>query len=161
MTTPQIKVIWRAQETWRFYPREIDRDLREIETPRHLRKPPAPIGSQLYYGEEHLGVVRRVKRLPFNRYRLAYDPPREAEPEAEEEPTAKEEPTIKDENDPQTARMLGTLGLDDRIVAAIEEHRGGPTSLPEVSGMTDDELLAIKGIGPASLTDVRNAIAGT
>ncbi|NBD34398.1 MAG: hypothetical protein GVY30_00180 [Chloroflexi bacterium] len=159
MTTPKVRVIWRNQEVWRFHARSIDRATAEIETQRHLGHPPAPVGSHVYFGEELLGIIRCVKRQPFNRYRLVYDPPRE-EREETEETEAETAESPKESSEPAGPYLLASLDLDDRILAALTEYFGGPASTSEVSAATDEELLAIKGIGPASLQDIRNAIAG-
>lgn len=144
MTTPMIKIKYRGQETWRFHPRSVDRATAEIHTTRHLGHPPAPKGAEIWRGDEFIGHVRCIHREPFNRFTIVYDPPQE---ENEEQPDkeAKEDSLLAD-------------SLDARIVDLLADHA---STTQEVNAMSDEELLAIAGIGPATLDGIRTALRGS
>lgn len=52
---------------------------------------------------------------------------------------------------------LDELDLSERTVDLLREN--GYDDVSTVSEATDEDLLAVDGIGPATLTDIRNAVA--
>lgn len=112
----------------------------EFVTPRTPLQPPAPAGATLYYRGEIAGTVRCVRREPFSRWAIVYDPP---------------------------ARI--TTGLDalsahlnNRVIATLAKlpsHSAKRITVEEVAALSDEALLALDGIGAATLRAIRTACA--
>ena len=152
----QLRIIWRGQETWRFHPHRIDEAACEIVTPRHLGPPPAPVGSIIVRGDETLGTLRCTHREKFNRYRMVYDPPAR---EISQENIAAEPETASEPKPEPSGTPIAALGehLDNqRILGTLVQIAH---SVEELAARDDELLLAIDGIGPARLADIRQAIA--
>ena len=134
----EVAIAVGGQVRARFIPHQVRVD--EFVTPRSPLTPAAPRGATLYYRGEIVGTVRCVRREPFSRWAIVYDPPA------------------------RISTPLDALSahLNNRILAALAKlpsHAAPQITVEEIAALSDEVLLALDGIGTATLRAIRTACA--
>jgi hypothetical protein len=133
----EVCVVVGGRVQTRFIPHAVRVD--EFVTPRDTRPPPVPAGALLYYGGEVVGKARCVRREQFSRWVIVYDPVERA---------------------PGTSLAALTPYLNAHTLnalAALGGDAGPHLTVEELAARTDTALLAVDGIGPARLREIRAA----
>ena len=134
----EVAVVVGGQVKWRFVPHAVRAD--EFVTPRSPRTPPAPPGATLYFGREIAGTVRCVRREPFSRWAIVYDPP------------ARISTPLDALSAHLNGRVIGAL-------AKLPSRTARQITVEEIAALSDEALLALDGIGAVMLRAVRTACA--
>lgn len=133
----EIAVLVGGAVQWRFIPHgPIRAD--EVMTPRCAQYPPIPIGAKLLWDSQPLGTVRCVRREPFSRYAIVFDPV----------------PVIESAPDSGTPISALEAYLDPRAFGTVVQLAD---TVEALSAKTDEMLRAIDGIGPKRLREIRAA----
>lgn len=168
-------------EKLRFEPHLVGEDF--VITPRRGRRFPIPIGSNVWNGDEFLGVVTFMVPEQFQRCRVMFEPvvvepPDEVErSEAErigeaqqrlDETTQEEWEAMREERDAVVSAECGDvpeagsiaeLELSDRLLDILGSHGlGRLLALRSALSRGDEFMLALGGIGPKSLAQIRGAL---
>lgn len=173
----EIAVLVGNATQWRFVPHgPIRAD--EVITPRHVQYPPIPVGATLLWDGEPLGTVRCVRREPFSRWAVVFNPVDGGEKvdgsrqtvdgvgDVEITVTIPEdvpEGAVVDLHLDEGGEIVVTVGTP---IAALEPHLDPrmfgtvaqlAQTVEELAEKTDETLRAIDGIGPKRLREIRAA----
>lgn len=134
----EVVIMVSGKVQMRFVPHAVQAD--EFVTPRGPRPPAAPPGATVYYGGEIAGTVRCVRREPFSRWAIVYNPPE------------------------RISTPLDALGahVNQRVIATLAKlpaQTAPIITVEELASLDDETLLALDGIGTATLRNVRAACA--
>ena len=154
----EIAVLVGGHVQWRFRPHAAGD--REVVTPRSPRQPPVPIGAELMAcaSGEVVGVVTSVRQIQFQRYAIGF--------ERVSEPANQQAGELADQRDGEPASgqveegaPLEAIGLSARVLEALQQagfETTGEVSLLLAEG--DATLLAVEGIGPKGLAEIKAAL---
>jgi len=147
----EIAIVQNGHVQMRFQPHSVELDA--FVTIRMPRPPAAPIGANILEDGELIGTVKCVQRRPFNRYAIVCLPLPKADSISQEIPDVEATAAVEVPDATPITALEDFLPYSAFQVLAAEAE-----TVEEVEAMSDDDLLAIDGIGVKRLETIKAAL---